>query len=51
MPNHIWKLEKGILTDLINAYQDQDLQALINCNLGLKRMQVKEFIDYHLQDR
>ena len=43
--NHLWKLEKGILKDLINAYQDPKPATTTIATL-LKRMQVKEFIDY-----
>ena len=43
--NHLWKLEKGILKDLINAYQDPKPATMTIATL-LKRMQVKEFIDY-----
>ena len=43
--NHLWKLEKGILKDLINAYQDPK-PAITTIATLLKRMQVKEFIDY-----
>mgnify|MGYP001391707369 CR=1 FL=1 len=43
--NHLWKLEKGILKDLINAYQDPK-PAITTIATLLKRMQAKEFIDY-----
>ena len=43
--NHLWKLEKGILKDLINAYQDPK-PAITTIATLLKRMQVNEFIDY-----
>ena len=43
--NHLWKLKKALMKDLISAYQDPKPAATTVATL-LKRMQVKEFIDY-----
>ncbi|MCH2214873.1 MAG: BlaI/MecI/CopY family transcriptional regulator [Flavobacteriales bacterium] len=43
--NHLWKLEKGKMKDLINAYEDPKPATTTIATL-LKRMQIKQFIDY-----
>ena len=43
--NHLWKLKKAIMKDLVNAYQDPKPATTTIATL-LKRMQIKEYIDY-----
>lgn len=43
--NHLWKLKKAIMKDLINAYQDPKPATTTVATL-LKRMQIKEYVDY-----
>lgn len=43
--NHLWKLKKAMMKDLIDAYQDPKPATTTIATL-LKRMQIKEFIDY-----
>lgn len=43
--NHLWKLKKAMMKDLIDAYQDPKPATTTIATL-LKRMQIKECIDY-----
>ena len=43
--NHLWKLKKGLMKDLINSYKDPKPATTTIATL-LKRMQGKQFIDY-----
>ena len=48
--NHLWRLKKSIMKDLINAYQDPKPATTTVATL-LKRMQIKKFIDYEQKGR
>ncbi len=43
--NHLWKMKKGIMKDLIDAYEDPKPATTTVATL-LKRMQIKQFVDY-----
>ena len=45
--NHLWKLEKGFMKDLLDAYQDPKPATTTIATL-LKRMADKGFINYKL---
>lgn len=43
--NHLWKLKTAMMKDLIEAYEDPKPATTTIATL-LKRMQVKQFVDY-----
>ena len=43
--NHLWKMKTAIMKDLIEAYEDPKPATTTIATL-LKRMQVKQFVDY-----
>ncbi len=44
--NHLWRLETAIMKDLIEAYKDPKPATTTIATL-LKRMQMKQFVDYN----
>ena len=48
--NHLWKLEKGFMKDLLDAYADPKPATTTIATL-LKRMRDKGFVDYVQQGR
>ena len=48
--NHLWRLKKGVMKDLLNSYEEPKPATTTIATL-LKRMQDKAFIDYNLIGR
>lgn len=48
--NHLWKLEKAYLKDLIEEYPDPK-PAMTTLSTLLKRMQDKNFVDYESEGK
>lgn len=48
--DHLWKLKKAVMKDLVNAYKDPK-PAVTTVATLLKRMKTKEYVDYEMEGR